>query len=44
MDPKLAFDGVENPIFAVIQLAQTTMCSELGKITLDKTFEERHTE
>ena len=25
----------------VVQLAQTTMRSELGKITLDKTFEER---
>ncbi|KAH7441972.1 hypothetical protein KP509_03G064400 [Ceratopteris richardii] len=35
--------GVENPIYAVIQLAQTTMRSELGKITLDKTFEERDT-
>lgn len=35
--------GVENPIFAVIQLAQTTMRSELGKITLDKTFSERDT-
>ncbi|KAI5057704.1 hypothetical protein GOP47_0027719 [Adiantum capillus-veneris] len=33
--------GVENPLYAVIQLAQTTMRSELGKITLDKTFEER---
>lgn len=35
--------GVENPLYAVIQLAQTTMRSELGKITLDKTFEERDT-
>ena len=35
--------GVENPLNAVIQLAQTTMRSELGKITLDKTFEERDT-
>ena len=33
--------GVENAYFAVIQLAQTTMRSELGKISLDKTFEER---
>lgn len=41
VDPKLASYGVENPIFAVIRLAQTTMRSELGKITLDKTFEER---
>ena len=43
MDPKLASYGVENPIYAVMQLAQTTMRSELGKITLDKTFEERDT-
>ncbi|KQJ95315.1 stomatin-like protein 2, mitochondrial [Brachypodium distachyon] len=43
VDPYLASYGVENPIFAVIQLAQTTMRSELGKITLDKTFEERDT-
>ncbi|KAL3524495.1 hypothetical protein ACH5RR_017329 [Cinchona calisaya] len=41
VDPKLASYGVANPIYAVIQLAQTTMRSELGKITLDKTFEER---
>ncbi|KAJ4955628.1 hypothetical protein NE237_012411 [Protea cynaroides] len=43
VDPFLASYGVENPLFAVIQLAQTTMRSELGKITLDKTFEERDT-
>ncbi|CAH8279598.1 unnamed protein product [Arabidopsis lyrata] len=43
VDPKLASYGVENPIYAVMQLAQTTMRSELGKITLDKTFEERDT-
>ena len=43
VDPKLASYGVESPIYAVIQLAQTTMRSELGKITLDKTFEERDT-
>ncbi|KAJ0968558.1 hypothetical protein J5N97_025475 [Dioscorea zingiberensis] len=43
VDPILASYGVENPIYAVIQLAQTTMRSELGKITLDKTFEERDT-
>eukprot|EP00897_Mesotaenium_endlicherianum_P000512 jgi/Mesen1/10461/ME000082S09967 len=41
VDPFKASYGVENPIYAVIQLAQTTMRSELGKITLDKTFEER---
>jgi len=28
-------------VFAVTQLAQTTMRSELGKMELDKTFEER---
>ncbi|TMX00600.1 hypothetical protein EJD97_000515 [Solanum chilense] len=43
VDPKLASYGVENPLYAVIQLAQTTMRSELGKISLDKTFEERDT-
>ncbi|CAO2164414.1 unnamed protein product [Urochloa humidicola] len=41
MDPYLASYGVENPIYAILQLAQTTMRSELGKMTLDKTFEER---
>jgi len=33
--------GVHDPAFAVMQLAQTTMRSEIGKMTLDKTFEER---
>ncbi len=41
MDPKKASYGVEDYKFAVIQLAQTTMRSEIGKIDLDKTFEER---
>ncbi|DBA01344.1 TPA: hypothetical protein N0F65_001583 [Lagenidium giganteum] len=41
IDPYNASYGVEDPIYAVTQLAQTTMRSELGKITLDKTFEER---
>lgn len=39
-----AFDasyGVENPTYAITQLAQTTMRSELGKLTLDETFLER---
>lgn len=40
-DPKRASYGVDNALYAVGQLAQTTMRSELGKITLDKTFEER---
>ena len=39
----MASYGAENPLYAVIQLAQTTMRSELGKITLDKSFEERDT-
>ncbi|CAO2164335.1 unnamed protein product [Urochloa humidicola] len=42
IDPYLASYGAANPIFAVVQLAQTTMRSELGKMTLDKTFEERN--
>jgi regulator of protease activity HflC (stomatin/prohibitin superfamily) len=41
MSPFDASYGVEDATFAVVQLAQTTMRSELGKITLDKTFEER---
>eukprot|EP00891_Asterochloris_glomerata_P007010 jgi/Astpho2/7010/e_gw1.00107.77.1_t len=41
VDPQKASYGVENAMYAVVQLAQTTMRSELGKITLDKTFEER---
>lgn len=43
VDPYKASYGVEDPIYATQQLAQTTMRSELGKITLDKTFEERET-
>ena len=34
MDPYKASYGVEDPEFAVTQLAQTTMRSELGKISL----------
>lgn len=41
INPKDASYGVENPYFAVTQLAQTTMRSAIGKISLDKTFEER---
>ncbi|KAK9836067.1 hypothetical protein WJX84_001705, partial [Apatococcus fuscideae] len=43
IDPRRASYGVENAIYAVVQLAQTTMRSELGKMSLDKTFEERDT-
>jgi len=41
LDPYRATYGVEDYSFAVVQLAQTTMRSELGKMELDKTFEER---
>lgn len=41
MDPKMASYGIHNYFFAITQLAQTTMRSEVGKIDLDKTFEER---
>ena len=34
---------MDNALFAVTQLAQTTMRSDIGKISLDKTFEERDT-
>ncbi|MFW0777738.1 MAG: SPFH domain-containing protein [Rickettsiales bacterium] len=43
VDPIAASYGVSDPIYAVQLLAQTTMRSEIGKITLDKTFEERET-
>ncbi|MGH8249278.1 MAG: SPFH domain-containing protein [Steroidobacteraceae bacterium] len=35
--------GIANYRFAIIQLAQTTLRSEIGKIELDRTFEERQT-
>lgn len=35
--------GIENYTFATSQLAQTTLRSEIGKIELDRTFEERET-
>jgi regulator of protease activity HflC (stomatin/prohibitin superfamily) len=41
IDPVAASYGVSDPIYAVQLLAQTTMRSEIGKLTLDKTFEER---
>lgn len=41
LDPYKASYGVDDYVFAVIQLAQTTMRSEIGKMELDKTFEER---
>jgi regulator of protease activity HflC (stomatin/prohibitin superfamily) len=39
----MASYGISNYTFSLIQLAQTTMRSEIGKIDLDKTFEERTT-
>lgn len=41
MNPERASYGVTNYTFAIIQLAQTTLRSEVGKIELDRTFEER---
>ncbi len=40
-DPKLASYGSSDPILAITQLAQTTLRSVIGKMELDKTFEER---
>ncbi len=41
IDPKLASYGIEDYRFGAIQLAQTTLRSVIGKIELDKSFEER---
>lgn len=41
MDPQRASYGIDNYRFASTQLAQTTMRSIMGKLDLDKTFEER---
>ena len=41
IDPESASYGIEDYIYAVSQLAQTTMRSEIGKLTLDKIFQER---
>jgi regulator of protease activity HflC (stomatin/prohibitin superfamily) len=41
LDPKRASYGIGNYHFAITQLAQTTLRSEIGKIPLDRTFEER---
>jgi len=40
-DPYKASYGVEDPEYAITQLAQTTMRSEIGKIALDTVFRER---
>jgi len=41
LDPHLASYGITNYSFAISQLAQTTLRSEIGKIELDRTFEAR---
>ena len=41
LDAYKASYGIDDYVYAVTQLAQTTMRSEIGKIELDKTFEER---
>jgi regulator of protease activity HflC (stomatin/prohibitin superfamily) len=41
LDPERASYGIGNYMFAISQLAQTTLRSEIGKIDLDRTFEER---
>jgi len=41
VNPVDASYGVENPYYAVTQLAQTSMRSAIGKLVMDKTFEER---
>jgi regulator of protease activity HflC (stomatin/prohibitin superfamily) len=41
LDPHLASYGISNYTFAITQLAQTTLRSEIGKIELDRTFEAR---
>lgn len=41
LDPERASYGTSNPEYAVSQLAQTTLRSEMGKIELDRTFEAR---
>ncbi len=41
LNPERASYGISDYNFAITQLAQTTLRSEMGKIDLDKTFEER---
>jgi regulator of protease activity HflC (stomatin/prohibitin superfamily) len=41
VDPVKSSYGIDDYLFASSQLAQTTMRSEIGKLELDKTFEER---
>ncbi len=41
LDPERASYGITDYVFAISQLAQTTLRSEIGRIDLDRTFEER---
>ena len=41
LNPERASYGIADYVFAIVQLAQTTLRSEIGKIDLDRTFEER---
>ncbi len=41
VDPVKASYGISNPEFGIVQLAQTTVRSEIGKIELDRSFAER---
>ena len=41
LNPERASYGISDYLFAISQLAQTTLRSEVGKIELDRTFEER---
>ncbi len=41
LNPERASYGISDYIFAIAQLAQTTLRSEIGRIDLDRTFEER---
>ena len=43
LNPERASYGISDYLFAITQLAQTTLRSEVGKIDLDRTFEERGT-
>jgi regulator of protease activity HflC (stomatin/prohibitin superfamily) len=43
LNPERASYGISDYTFAITQLAQTTLRSEVGKIDLDRTFEERTT-
>src|SRR5882757_1671557 len=41
LDAERASYGISSSLFAITQLCQTTLRSEVGKLDLDKTFEER---